>query len=331
MTLKSTPASVATDGLRPLALSLPPHARPVRPLEHRVLGRLGRAVTALGLGGAGLHGISGCPNTDAKAVATVHAALEAGVNYIDTSAGYGESERRLGLALRGHPRDQVFIATKTGTGIDPRDYTADYTYRSVERSLKRLGTDYIDLLQIHDPDTAEQAFNPDGALGALLRLKEQGVIRGIGIGVRCHTLLLQAINHGAFDTILTYADFNLVYQHARESLFEQATRRNVAIILGSPLYFGYMGDMDWDDLLRARRSTGQSEEEQRVLRARRWAERRGLSKVHLSLQYCLREPRITTVLVGAETPEQMRQSVHAATTPLPDEVWQALSEEMGIR
>src|SRR5690606_35021227 len=104
-----------------------------------------------------------------------------------------------------------------------------------------------------------------------------------------------------------------------------------AIILGSPLYFGYMGDMDWDDLLRARRSTGQSEEEQRVLRARRWAERRGLSKVHLSLQYCLREPRITTVLVGAETPEQMRQSVHAATTPLPDEVWQALSEEMGIR
>src|SRR5690554_1359660 len=89
---------------------------PVALLERRRLIRLGRSVSALGLGGAGLNGISGQPITDVQAVETVHAALQAGIDFIDTSAGYGESERRIGLALRGVPRDLVFIASKTGTG-----------------------------------------------------------------------------------------------------------------------------------------------------------------------------------------------------------------------
>lgn len=334
MTLRSTPTLTAAALLsRPLSLKLTTGggSRLTGAIQRRRLGRLGRSVTALGLGGAGLHGVSGQPNTDAGAIATVHTALEAGINYIDTSPGYGESERRLGLALRGHPREQYFLATKTGTGDNPRNYSADHTYRSVERSLTRLGTDYVDLMQVHDPDTEADAFALDGALGALVRLKEQKVIRGIGIGVRCHKLLLHAIRSRVFDTILTYADFNIVYQSAREGLFQEAHEQDVAIILGSPLFFGYLSDAPWEDLLRARRSNGQGEEEQRVLQVRHWAERRGLSKVHLSLQYCLREPRLSTVLVGAESPEQMRQSVHAATTPLPDEIWDAMAGEMGVR
>lgn len=331
MSLKFTSNSVAAD-IGPVRLTIPPQvARPATPpLERRILGRLGRTVTSLGLGGAGLHGVSGKQNTDARAIATVHAALEAGINYIDTSPGYGESERRLGLALRGYPRERLFLATKTGTGVNPRNYTADHTYRSVERSLQRLGTDHLDLLQVHDPDTFDEAFSLDGALGALIRLKEQKVIRGIGIGVRDHALLLHAIRHGAFDTILTYGDFNLAFQSAREDLFEEAQRNQVAIILGSPLFFGWLSDVAWDDVLLARNSDGQSDEERRVHAARRWAERRGLSKVHLSLQYCMRESRISTVLVGAETPEQMRQSIKSVTTPLPDSVWTDLSEEMGV-
>ncbi len=331
MSLKFTSNSVTAD-IGPVRLSVPSQTAqpPGRPLERRVLGRLGRSVTALGLGGAGLHGVSGTLNTDSVAIATVHTALESGIDYIDTSPGYGESERRLGLALRGYPRERLFLASKTGTGIAPRNYSADHTYRSVERSLKLLGTDYLDLMQIHDPDTAKDTFCMEGALGALVRLKEQGVIRGIGIGVRDHGLLLQAIRHGAFDTILTYGDFNLAFQSAREDLFEEATQRQVAIILGSPLFFGWLSDVPWDDVLQARNSDGQSDEERRVYAARRWAERRGLSKVHLSLQYCLREPRISTVLVGAETPEQMRQSLRAATTPLPQSIWGDLQEEMGV-
>lgn len=292
--------------------------------------RLGRSVSALGLGGAGLNGISGQPITDVQAVETVHAALQAGIDFIDTSAGYGESERRIGLALRGVPRDLVFIASKTGTGDGRRNYSADFTCRSVERSLKRLGTDYIDLMQIHDPDTSQEAFDLQGALGALLKLKEQGVIRGIGLGVRNHDLLLQAIHHGAFDTILTYADFNIIYQHARDNLFDAAQRHHVSIILGSPLFFGWMSDADWSQILRTRNSNGQSEDERRVLAARQWAERWGVSKVHVSLQYCLREPRISTVLIGAETPEQIRQSVQAASTPLPGIIWEALANELGV-
>jgi aryl-alcohol dehydrogenase-like predicted oxidoreductase len=299
-------------------------------LERRRLGRLGWKVSALGLGGAGLHGVCGKPSTDAQAVATVHAALEGGVNYIDTSPGYGESERRLGLALRGYPREQVYLASKTGTGIDPRDYTADTTLWSVERSLKRLGTDYLDLMQIHDPDDARQAFSL-GALTALQKLKDQKVIRGIGIGVRCHQLLLGAIEGGQFDAILTYADFNLVYQHAREDLFEPAVRHDVGIVLGSPLYFGYLTDVPWEQMLKQRGAAGEREEEQLALRARQFAQRHDVSTVHLGLQYCLSDRRIGTVLMGAETPEEVHQNLKAATTPLPAPIWSALESELGVK
>lgn len=299
-------------------------------IERRRQGRLGRSISALGLGGAGLHASCGELNTDATAIATVHAALEAGINYFDTSPGYGESERRLGLALKGHPRAELVIATKAGTGAPVRNYSRDFALRSVERSLQRLGTDYLDLVQIHDPDSYEDAFSESGILGALRSLKEQGVIRGIGIGVRSHELLLHAIRHGAFDSILTYADFNILYQSARDNLFQAARDHDVAVVLGSPLFFGYLADEPWEQVIRGRRTDGTSDEEKWVLRARHWAEAHQLSKVHLSLQYCLREPRISTVLTGAATPQQVRQSIAAATTPLPDWVWTALSDELDV-
>lgn len=327
----NTPAAPMATSRRqtPLAAATDPPRSPT--IERRRQGRLGRSISALGLGGAGLHASCGVLNTDATAIATVHAALDAGINYFDTSPGYGESERRLGLALKGYPREQLVIATKAGTGAPLRNYTKDFAFRSVERSLDRLGTDHLDLVQIHDPDSYEDAFSDSGILGALLSLKEQGVIRGIGIGVRSHELLLHAIRHGAFDSILTYADFNILYQSARDNLFQLARDHDVAVILGSPLFFGYLSDEPWEQVLRGRRTDGSSDEEKWVLRARHWAEAHDLSKVHLSLQYCLREPRVSTVLTGASTPQQVRQSIAAATTPLPDSVWTALSDELDVQ
>lgn len=295
----------------------------------RRLGRTGQQVTELGLGGAGINGVYGRRTDEETGIACVRRAVELGVTYIDTSPLYGDSERRIGLALEGGLRERVFLATKTGTRTRPKDYSADGTFRSVEQSLALLRTDHIDLMQIHDPEDIEPALAPGGALEALRKLKEQGVIGAIGLGVRSHEFLLRAIRHGAFDTILTYADFNPVRQTARETLFPEAAARDVGIILGSPLLFGYLSDRPWEDLLREHRSDGQGPNERGALRVRQWAQSHGISTLHLALRYCLREPRISTALVGASTPEEIEQNVRAATTPLPDTVWQSLAEPGG--
>ena len=303
----------------------------ILPLPQRRLGRTGAKVSAIGLGGAGLNGGYGRTVDDAAAVACVRRALELGVTLIDTSPLYGESERRIGLALEPGDRDRVFLASKTGTGSHPKDYSRDGTFRSVERSLQRLRTDRLDLMQIHDPDDLEPALAPGGALDALLQLKEEGVIGAIGLGVRSHGFLLRAIRHGAFDTILTYADFNLVRQSARETLFPEAAARDVSILLGSPLLFGYLSDRPWTDLLREHGSSGEGEDERRALAVREWAEARGISVLNLALQFCLREPRIGTILVGATSAEEIEQNVRAAAAPLPDQIWNDLEKELEVR
>jgi aryl-alcohol dehydrogenase-like predicted oxidoreductase len=304
-------------------------ATPISGLPQRTLGRTGATVTALGLGGAGLQGVYGPPIDDDTAIECVRRSIELGVRYIDTSPGYGESERRLGLALQGGYREKVYLATKTGTGTHPKDYTRDGTYRSVEESLQRLQTDYIDLMQVHDPDDFGPALAPGGALEALLDLKKQGVIGAIGLGVRSHAFLLKAIRHGAFDAILTHSDFNLVRQTARDVLFEEAEQRGVGIILGSPLLYGYLSDRPWDDLMARLGNREETEEQRKALGIRRWAEQRRISVLQLAIQYCLRERRISVVLAGASTAKEMEQNVKAACSPLPDAVWKALADEMG--
>jgi aryl-alcohol dehydrogenase-like predicted oxidoreductase len=302
-------------------------------IPHRRLGRLNRQVSQLGLGCAELaSNLYGRENSEASAIAVVHRALELGIDYFDTSPYYGESEERLGKALHGVPRESYFLATKTGTGTTPPDYTRDGTLRSVENSLRLLGTNHLDLVQIHDPadEHIELAFSRTGALGALEELKSQGVIGGIGIGVRDHTFLLGAIRRREFDTILTYGDFNLATQTAREHLFEEAFATDTAIILGSPILMGYLTDRPWEQLLAEHHADGSAPELQRAKQVREWAQARDLSILHLAAQYVLRDRRISTILVGGSRVDEVAQNVHAATTPFPEEVWTQLESELGI-
>lgn len=302
-------------------------------IPHRRLGRLNRQVSQLGLGCAELAAHAyGRENSEASALATVQRALELGIDYFDTSPLYGESEERLGRALRGVPRNAYFLATKTGPGTTPRDYSYEGTLRSVEKSLRLLHTDHLDLVQIHDiakPDFA-LAFSHEGALGALEKLKAQGVIGGIGLGVRSHDFLRCAINRPEFDTVLTYGDFNLVQQSARCDLFDEAAATDTALILGSPVLMGYLTDRPWNELLHEHRSDGASPELQRVREVRAWAESHNVSILHLALQFVLREPRFSTVLAGAARVEEVEQNVRAATTALTDELWQQLEADLGI-
>ena len=298
-------------------------------LPLRRLGRTDVMVTPVGIGGAALsHGYTS-PTTDDDAIAAVNRAAELGIAYIDTSPGYGESERRIGLAFKNDRklRKHFFLATKTGTGVRPKNYTADWTYRSVENSLKLLNTDWIDLMQIHDPSHLEPALATNGALEALKDLKEQGVIRAVGLGVRSHDFLLQAIEHGDFDTILTYADFNLLRQTARENLFPEAEKHDVGVILGSPILFGLLSNR-WKE--KSRRHGLSDSESEKLTQLTQWVRERNIRLMSLNLQYCLRESRVSVILVGTRNVDQVEELVSSVLDPLPEGVWSELNEELNI-
>lgn len=296
-------------------------------LPGRRLGRSGLTVSALGLGGAGLGGSYGELDDDA-AIAAVHAALDGGITYIDTSPLYGESERRLGLALGGGLRDRAVLSTKVGTHPSwPGDYSATATYRSVESSLRLLCTDRLDLVLVHDPPDLRQALGRGGAVDALEDLKRQGVVGAIGLGVRDHALHAEAIRSGRVDAVLTFLDYTPLRTTAADTLLPLAQARDVGVINGSPLAMGLLSGANPDELLRSGPAWAAPQYARDIAAARRlwrWAREHDLDLQAVALQLSIREPRIATTIVGAKSADEVRQNLRAAAMSLPVWTWDEL-------
>ncbi|HZO90800.1 MAG TPA: aldo/keto reductase [Chthonomonadaceae bacterium] len=295
------------------------------PLERRRLGRSGLLVTALGLGGAGIGGGYG-PVTDRDAIQTVQEAIAQGMNYVDTSPLYGESERRIGLALEGGLRERIVLSTKTGTHPQRRgDYSWDGTLWSLENSLRLLKTDYLDLVYVHDPEDIAPVFAPRGALEALEALQAQGVIGAIGLGQRRHDFHRQAIESGRFDVILTYNDYHPLRTTAADWLLPLAAQHEVGVVNGSPLAHGLLIDQDPDTLVRDRSLRPPERDLNAARRFYRWCRERNLSPIAVALQFSLRQPLIQCTLTGAKTPAELAQNLAAIRTPLPESLWDKLA------
>jgi aryl-alcohol dehydrogenase-like predicted oxidoreductase len=297
-------------------------------LPRRRLGRTGLMVPAIGLGGVGIGGAYGAVS-ERDAFATVHDALARGINFIDTSPLYADSERRLGLALEGVPRDRLILSTKTGTHPDRRgDYSWDGTHWSVENSLRLLKTDYADLLLVHDPPDMAPVFAPRGALEALEALKAQGVVRHIGLGVRQHEYHRQAIESGRFDVILTYNDYHPLRTTAADWLLPLAAAHDVGVLNGSPFAHGLLSGEDPDVPNARLRVPARDLEAAR--RLYRWSREKAIPMPALILQFCLRQPGIHGTLTGAKTVAELRQNLEGAVLPLPETIWEEL-ESLPLR
>ena len=291
----------------------------------RRLGRSGLAVPPLGLGGAGIGGLFG-EVTDDDAVACVRFALERGLNFLDTDASYGESERRIGLALRGVPRDEYILSTKCGTHPDRRhDYSRDGVLWNVENSMRLLGTDRLDMVLVHDPPDMAPVLARGGALEALAELKGQKVIGAVGLGQRRHAFHAQAVAAGLVDVILTYKDYNPIRTTAGEYLLDLAARHDVGVLNGSPLVMGLLAGADPDRKATERQ---RQEEQREVAAARRlyqWCRDGKIEETSVALQFCLRERRIHSTIVGARNRAELEQNLRAACDPLPDTLWDDLA------
>jgi len=295
-----------------------------QPLQRRKLGRTDMVVTEIALGGVGLGGMR-TTNDDGAAAATVKRAIERGINYLDTSPLYGESERRTGQAFQGmggRPKG-LYLSTKTGTHpLHRGDYSAEGTRWSVENSLRLLGVDSVDLLLVHDPEAMDPVLAPNGALDELERMRDEGKLRWIGLGVREHDKLRTAIRTGRFDAILTYADYNLVRQTAKP-LIEEAAAAGVGVVLAQVFIAGLLAGGDPAETAYAKSPDAPLAREWWL-----WARERGVSLRSLALQYGLRDPLVGTVLVGADAPEQVDEIIASATEPISPSIWSEVEDQI---
>jgi D-threo-aldose 1-dehydrogenase len=302
-------------------------------LELRTLGGTGLEVTPVCLGCGvlgGMPAIFGYDVSSDQGVATVLRALDSPVNFLDTSAGYsdGESERRVGAAIRqrgGLPGGFV-LATKVDPDRDTGAYDGAQVRRSAAQSRERLGLESFPLLYLHDPEVIgfDAATAPGGAVEALVDLKREGVAAHLGVAGGPIDLMVRFVRTGVFDVVLTHNRFTLVDQSASE-LLEVAAEAGVAVVNAAP--FG--GGMLAKGPETSRKYAYREAEPETVAYVKDLQARCATYEVPLgaaALQFSLREPRITSTVVGISAPERVDQTVDWATWPIPDELWDELEE-----
>ena len=305
-------------------------------LEFRSLGRSGLRVSAVGLGGNNFGRAGTASERQEGTDAVVHAALDAGVNFIDTADVYGRefglSETLLGVALRGR-RDDVVIATKFGHSSIPSPLpgwgargSRRYVRLAVEGSLRRLQTDWIDLYQLHTPDPHTPIAETISALDELVR---EGKVRYIGHSNLAAWQLAEAEftarQLGAERFISAQNEYSLLVRDAERELLPAAEAFGVGFLPYFPLQNGLLtGKFRRDDapadsrIMRQRRHLVEQAPWDALDRYRAFAEARGITMLEATIGWLLSRPALASVIAGATRAEQVRQNAAAAGAWRPD-------------
>ncbi len=283
-------------------------------MEYRELGRTGLKVSPLSFGGAPLGGMYGTIE-EPEAIASVRHAIDAGINLVDTSPYYGplHSEVLLGKALGDGWRRRVYLATKCGRiDRDVFDFSAGSIARSLEESLRRLQTDYLDIFQAHDiefADDLDRVFTESAE--ALYRLKKQGKCRFVGMTGLPLPVLRRAIEECELDVVISYCHCNLLDTTLLTDLLGVAERRGVGVINASALGMGLLSDggpPPWHP--------ADNEIKEAARQAVALCERRGARLSTLALAWVAREKRLATTLVGMATRAEVDRNLAALRTPV---------------
>jgi aryl-alcohol dehydrogenase-like predicted oxidoreductase len=296
-------------------------------MEYRPLGRTGVQVSKLCLGTMMFGAWGNTDHDDSTRI--IHAALDAGINFVDTADVYsaGESEEILGKALRGR-RDDVVLATKFwgAMGDDPnrRGVSRRWIIAEVESSLRRLGTDWIDLYQMHRPDPETDI---DETLGALTDLVQQGKVRYIGSSSFSAGQIVEA-QWAARDRRLErfrteQPPYSLLVRSVELDVLPTAQRQGMGILTYSPLAGGWLSDSTPTSPARQRlvvRFDMSLPENQRKLEATeqlgRVAADAGLSLIELAIAFVVNHPAVTSAIIGPRTMEQLDSQLPAADVAL---------------
>jgi D-threo-aldose 1-dehydrogenase len=309
------------------------------------LGSTGVRVSEMVFGGAPIGGLYR-PVRDDQAAAALEAAWAAGIRAFDTAPHYGAglSEQRLGRFLAGRPRDEFVLSTKVGRRLVPatgdvegaegfygtpklarvRDYSRDGTLAALEGSLRRLGTDRVDIALIHDPDDhAEQAL--DGAYAALDQLRSEGTIRAVGVGMNQAPLLEWFVERTDLDCVLVAGRYSLLDTAAARGLFPACRRRGLPVLAAGVFNSGILAapcpgaTYDYAPAPAALLDRAQ--------RIRAVCARYGVPIGAAAIQFVLRHPAVTAVVVGARDAAEVIEDVGYLTMAVPAELFDELAAE----
>ncbi|MFN3146458.1 MAG: aldo/keto reductase [Paracoccaceae bacterium] len=322
------------------------------------LGNGGLSFTELGFGTAPLGNLYRAIS-DAEAEAILDQAWEGGVRYFDTAPlyGLGLSETRLNRFLRGKPRDEYVLSTKVGrllraTTPDKRDgfgkwfdvpsrnevydYGYDAVFRSLEFSLERLGIDRVDILYVHDLDIfnhgtqaaldARLAAFMEGGYRALVKLRDEGVIRAFGGGINEWQPCQWLAERGDFDLFLLAGRYTLLEQEALDSFLPLCQARGIGIVVGGPYNSGILATGARDGAFYNYDPAPQAILD-KVAAIEAVCAAHGVRLVDAAFQFPLRHPAVVSMIPGGQGVAEMTSNLAAAAAEVPPALWQALKDK----
>ncbi len=313
-----------------------------------MLGKTSLSLTVLGFGGSRIGNLHG-PVAPDEARGAIEEALARGVGYFDTAPLYaaGLGEHRMGEVLRDVARDRFVLSTKFGRlcrPVPPRDapgpythhlpfelvndYSADAVMRSLEASLLRLGQSRIDIALIHDIDFRTYGEDQprrfreamDGAYVALDRLRAEGVISAVGVGVNSIEVCRMSAEAGDFDCFLLAREFSLLDHPRLASFLALCRERQIGLIVGAPFNSGILArgsrsSATYHDLPPTDDALG------RVATLEAICQRHGVSLMAAALQFPLRHPNVTSIVPGMRSAAQSAGCAEAIVAPIPPAFW----------
>lgn len=296
-------------------------------MKRRPYGKTGVGVTPIGLGTIAL-GRSPRVESDDQAIEIVRGTFEAGVNFIDTAPLYGDAERRLGLALRelaDLAPDDLVINTKAGYRPDPFDYSEEQTVACVQASLDVLGRDFIQFVHIHDVERSDLTTVMNGAAKALHLLKDDGVIGHVGVAGGPVDLLMQYIETGEFDSVITHNRYNLLDRPAA-ALIDRAHELGVGIVNAAPFASGILAQPD-NAASPYVYHEAPNEVRERLHRIARLCADQGVEVASAAVKFSVRNDKIGTTILGAASADEIQAAVRAAEAPIDEELWRRIERE----
>ena len=332
----------------------------MKPDQINPLGHSGLPVTAFSLGLAPIGNFLR-PIADAEADAMIQTAWDAGVRYFDTAPmyGHGLSELRTGHSLRWKKRDDYVLSTKVGRILTPArretinfspwvnagafqvefDYSYDGAMRSIEHSLHRLGLERIDIAFVHDPDvfTHGPERQPEmfrqamaGSVKALLKLRDEGVVKAIGFGCNEWQVCHAALKEADLDCFLLAGRYTLLEQDALDGFLPLCVERRASVVVGGGFNSGILATGARPGA-KYNYTPAPAEIMAKVEKIERVCRSHGVPLAAAALQFVVAHPAIPSFIAGTRTVEQLQQNLAWFSHPIPKAFWSDLKTEGLLR